>query len=95
MTTGVRFEPVRVQWELRRALARADQSLGHYDDSVRAHVDRRFPRVTAFQAAFRASTGRSRSASRYSMRNGRTIGTSPGLPRGGGIAERCAGVRPK
>jgi hypothetical protein len=25
------------------ALARADQSLGHYDASVRAHVDRRFP----------------------------------------------------
>jgi hypothetical protein len=35
------------QWELRRALARADQSLGHYDASVRAHVDRRFPRVSA------------------------------------------------
>jgi protein gp37 len=36
---------VGAQWELRRALARADQSLGHYDASVRAHVDRRFPRV--------------------------------------------------
>jgi hypothetical protein len=32
-------------------VARTDQSLGHYDASVRAHVDRRFPRVTAFQAA--------------------------------------------
>jgi hypothetical protein len=42
---------VGAQWKLRRALARADQSLGHYDASVRAHVDRRFPRVTALQAA--------------------------------------------
>ena len=38
--------------------------------------------LKSFQAAFRASTGR-------------TIGTSPGLSRGGGIAERCAGIRPK
>ena len=35
--------PVGVQWELRRALARTDQCLSHYDASVRAHVDRRFP----------------------------------------------------
>jgi len=41
-----------VQWELRRALARADQSLGRYDASVRAHVDRRFPRVTALLGSF-------------------------------------------
>ena len=33
---------VGAQWELRQALAFADQSLGHYDASVRAHVDRRF-----------------------------------------------------
>src|SRR5450759_2131703 len=32
-------------------------------------------------------------ASRYSTRNGRAIGPSPGLPRGGGIAEKCDGVR--
>ena len=67
--------------------------------SRQAHIgslERPSPRsVTALQAAFRTSTGSSRSASRYSMRNGRTIGTSFGLPRGGGIAERCAGVRPK
>jgi hypothetical protein len=29
------------------------------------------------------------------MTNGESTGPSPGLPRGGGIAERCAGVRPK
>ena len=51
--------------------------------------------MTALQAAFRTSTGSSRSASRYSTRNGESIGPSPGLPRGGGIAERCAGVLPK
>jgi hypothetical protein len=51
--------------------------------------------VTFLQAAFQTSTGSSRSASRYSTRNGEFIGSSPGLPRGGGIAERCAGVHPK
>jgi hypothetical protein len=40
---GVHRPAVGVQWELRRALARTDQHLGHYDASVRAHVDRRFP----------------------------------------------------
>src|SRR5450759_2286356 len=34
---------VGAQWELRQALAFADQSLGHYDASMRAHVQRRFP----------------------------------------------------
>src|ERR1035441_7142949 len=48
--------------------------------------------LTALQAAFRTNTGSSRSASRYSMRNDRSIGPSPGLPRGGGIADRCDGV---
>jgi hypothetical protein len=36
------FRCVGAQWELRRALARTDQRLGHHDASVRAHVDRRF-----------------------------------------------------
>src|ERR1019366_4442079 len=63
--------PVGAQWELRRALARADQCLGHRDGSVRAHVGRRLPRETIRQTAFRTSTGSSRSASRYSTRNGR------------------------
>ena len=36
-------DPVGAQWELRRALARTDQRLGHYDASMRAHVQRRFP----------------------------------------------------
>ena len=65
--------------------------------SRQAHIgslERPSPRsVTALQAAFRTSTGSSRSASRYSTRNGRSIGPSPGLPRGGGIAEKCDGVR--
>jgi hypothetical protein len=43
---------VGMQWELRRALARTDQSVGHYDASVRAHVDRRFPRVMAVLGCF-------------------------------------------
>jgi hypothetical protein len=51
--------------------------------------------LTALQAAFRTNTGSIRSASRYSTRNGRSIGPSPGLPRGGGIADRCDGVLPK
>jgi hypothetical protein len=51
--------------------------------------------VTFLQAAFRTRTGSSRSASRYSTQNGKSIGPSPGLPRGGGIAERCDGVLPK
>jgi hypothetical protein len=29
------------------------------------------------------------------MRSGRTIRPSPGLPRGGGVAEECDGVRPR
>jgi hypothetical protein len=51
--------------------------------------------VTALRAAFRTSTGSSRSASRNSTRNGESIGPSPGLPRGGGNAEKCDGVRPR
>ncbi len=86
---------VRVQWELRRALAWTDQRLGHYEASVRAHVDGRVSSGDALQAAFRTSTGSSRSASRYSTRNGRSTGPLPGLPRGGGMADRCDGVRPK
>jgi hypothetical protein len=50
---------VGAQWELPGALARTDQRPGHFDASVRAHVDRRFPRVTALQAAFRTRTERS------------------------------------
>src|ERR1039457_788233 len=52
---------VGTQWELRRALARGDQSVGHYDASVHAHVDPRFSPVSAIQAASRTSTGSSRS----------------------------------
>ena len=54
----VRFErlfsmaSVGAQWELRRALARTDQRLGRYDASVRAHIDRRFPRVSALLGSF-------------------------------------------
>jgi Protein of unknown function DUF45 len=65
----------------------------------RAHVDplqhASLSFVTALQAAFRTNTGSKLSASRYSMRNGESVRSSPGLPRGGGIAERCNGVRPK
>ena len=43
---------VGMQWELRRALARTDQRLGHYDASMRAHVQRRFPPVTALSGSF-------------------------------------------
>src|ERR1035437_1038913 len=51
MPAGVAVRPecpstgwgVGAQWELRRALARTDQRLGHYDASMRAHVQRRFP----------------------------------------------------
>ncbi len=50
---------------------------------------------TALQAAFRTNTGSIRCASRYSIRNGGSIGPSPGLPRGGGIADKCDGVRPR
>ena len=50
---------------------------------------------TALQAAFRTNTGSIRCASRYSIRNGESIGPSPGLPRGGGIADKCDGVRPR
>jgi hypothetical protein len=62
-TSGSISYTVGAQWELRRALARTDQSVGHYDASVRAHVNRRCPRVTARQVGFRTSMGsRSRSA---------------------------------
>jgi hypothetical protein len=37
---------VRAQWELRWALSRTDQYLGHYDVAAQAHVDRRFPGAT-------------------------------------------------
>jgi hypothetical protein len=43
---------VGTQWELRRALARTDKSVGHYHASVRAHVDRRCPRVIALSGSF-------------------------------------------
>ena len=39
--------------------ARTDQCLGHYDASVRAHVDGRVSPGDALQAAFRTSTGSS------------------------------------
>src|SRR5450830_289167 len=45
-------DPVGAQWELLRALARTDQSVGHYDASLRAHVNRRCPRVTALLGCF-------------------------------------------
>src|ERR1039457_5733955 len=64
-----------------------------------AHIDplqrRSLIFATALQAAFRTSTGNSHSASRYSTRNGESIGPSPGLPRGGGIADGWDGVLPK
>jgi hypothetical protein len=47
------------------------------------------------RAAFRTNTGSIRCESRYSIRNGESIGPSPGLPRGGGIADKCDGVRPR
>jgi len=46
LSVGMQWElrrAVGAQWELRRALARTDQRLGHYDASMRAHVQRRFP----------------------------------------------------
>ena len=43
---------VGLQWELRPVLAFADQRVGHYDASVRAHVNRRCPRVTALLGCF-------------------------------------------
>jgi hypothetical protein len=42
---------------LRRALARTDQSVGHYDASVRAHVNRRCPPVTAPLGCFSNQDG--------------------------------------
>ena len=48
-------EVLGVQWELRGAVARTDQRLGHYDASVRAHVDGRVSPGDALQAAFRTS----------------------------------------
>jgi hypothetical protein len=84
---------VGVRWELRRALARAD-SASATTMTPCAHTSTDVsPRVTLRQAAFRTSLGSSRSASRYSTRNGESTGPSPGLPRGGGIAERCAGIQ--
>jgi len=95
LLTAVSEAVVRVQWELRRVLARTDQRLLP-EDAPCAHTSTDVsPQVTARQAAFRINTGSSRSASRYSTRKGESIWPSPGLPRGGGIAERCDGDRPK
>ena len=55
LSVGMQWElrrAVGAQWELRRALARTDQRLGHYDASMRAHVQRRFPPVTALSGCF-------------------------------------------
>jgi hypothetical protein len=84
---------VGAQWELLRALARRDEGFagvlrpGAYKSTPLQRRSLTF--LTALQAAFRTNTGSSRSASRYAMRNGGSIGPSPGLPRGGGIADRC------
>jgi hypothetical protein len=84
---------VGAQWELLRALARRDEGFagvlrpGAYTSTPLQRRSLTF--LTALQAAFRTNTGSSRSASRYAMRNGGSIGPSPGLPRGGGIADRC------
>lgn len=43
---------VGAQWELRQALAFADQGLDGYDFSAHAHVDPRCPRVTALLGCF-------------------------------------------
>src|ERR1700690_4249426 len=90
---------VGAQWELRLVPARWNERFASCSSARHAHVVTLQRPWLGFrdplQAAFRTSTGSSRSASRYSIRNGDFIEPSPGLPRGGGIAERCAGVRPK
>ena len=82
---------VRPQWELWSHLARRDQRLSFAFPPLRADLKPlslpRLAFVKALQAAFGAITGSSRSASRYSMQNGESIGPSSGRPRGGGIAE--------
>ena len=75
-----------------------EQTSGFIVGRPRAHTRRPLQRpspifVTRPQAAFRTSTGSSRSASRYSRRNGESIGPSPGLTREGRIAERRAGIQ--
>ncbi len=47
------------------------------------------------QAALETSPDGSPSPSRHSTQDGESFRPSPGHPRGGGIADRCAGVRPK
>ena len=84
------------QWELRRVQTRigalAAPTLAR--SPTEADALHRL-KESGLYAASRTRTGSRRSASRYSIRNGESNGPSPGLPRGGGIAERCAGVRPK
>src|SRR5664280_995266 len=71
---------VRPQWELRPALARRDQRFAFAlplsaDTSAQPQCSPLMI-VTARQAAFRTSTSSIRSASRYSTRNGESIGPS-------------------
>ena len=75
-------DPVGAQWELRRALARTDQRLGHYDAPVRAHVDGRVSPGDALQAVFRTSTGSSRVRRQNGLGRGKPL-TRRRLGRGG------------
>jgi hypothetical protein len=85
---------VGAQWELRCPLAPSDQWFRHRSRTLRAHVDPLQDSFLIFgpalQAAFRTSTGSSRSVSTHSTRNGESNGPSPDLSRGGGIADRRA-----
>jgi hypothetical protein len=79
---------VGVQWELRPVLALGDRWVRRRSRTL---SERRDPLqcpfrifVTALQAAFRTNAGNIPPASRYSTRNGESIGSSPGLPRRGG-----------
>jgi hypothetical protein len=43
---------IGAQWELRLALSRTDQYLGHYDVAAQTHVDRVFPPVARPSGSF-------------------------------------------
>jgi hypothetical protein len=64
---------IGAQWELRCPLARTDQSFGHSDVFVRAHIDRVFPRLTLLQAAFRTRTGSSCSGRQDRVGRGKSL----------------------
>ena len=71
---------VGAQWELLGALARTDKWFRRHSRTQHAHINRGQHStqmiVRARQAAFRTSTGSSRSGSRYSTRNGESTGPS-------------------